>query len=118
MYELSLWLAQVSILMLYMRIWTYPWVRRLTYLMLATVTAYNIFVFVTIFTYCIPLQAVWDLTITDKYCHSKNIWWANTYLHVATDFMIFCLPMPVIMTLKFPRRQRLILLFLFAFGFL
>jgi hypothetical protein len=115
---MSLWFAQVSILMLYIRIWTYPWVRRAAHVLLAIVMLYNIFVFITVFTACIPLAAFWDFTITPAYCHSKNIWWANTYMHVITDFLIFCLPIPLIIMLKFPKKEKVILFFLFAFGFL
>ena len=46
------------------------------------------------------------------------MWLANTYLHIITDFLIYLLPMPVIFCLRFPRRQKVLLFVLFAFGFL
>jgi hypothetical protein len=79
---------------------------------------YNILVVVMVFTACIPLHAFWDFTVAGAYCHAKSIWWANTYLHVITDFMIYLLPMPVILRLRFPTRQKVLLFVLFAFGFL
>ncbi|KAK3360631.1 hypothetical protein B0T25DRAFT_496594 [Lasiosphaeria hispida] len=118
-YELSLWCSQVSILLLYIRIWTFPWVRRASYGLLALVMVYNVCVFVLVFTACVPLQAFWDFALQAQgaYCHSKDIWWANTYLHVITDFMIYLLPMPVIFQVRFPKRQKILLFVLFAFGF-
>ncbi|PKS10096.1 hypothetical protein jhhlp_001846 [Lomentospora prolificans] len=117
-YEMSLWFSQTAILILYLRIWTYPWVRRCTWILMAIIVAYNMFVFVSIFIACIPLEAFWDFTVPSKYCHTTDVWFANTYLHIATDFLIYFLPMPVILRLRFPRRQKILLFVLFAFGFL
>lgn len=115
-YELSLWFSQTSILVLYLRIWTYPWVRRCTWALIGIIFAYNTFVFISIFTACIPLEAFWNFGVTG-YCHAKSVWWANTYLHIGTDFLIYLLPMPIIFRLRFPRRQKALLFMLFAFGF-
>ncbi len=119
-YELSLWASQVSILLLYIRIWTFPYVHRAAYALLAIVMLYNIFVLATLATACVPLRAFWEfeLQLQGAYCHSKDIYWANTYLHIITDFLIYLLPMPVIMRARFPRKQKILLFVLFAFGFL
>jgi hypothetical protein len=79
---------------------------------------YNICVVITVFTACIPLQAFWDATIQGAYCHALSIWWVIGSLHIVTDFTIYLLPMSVILQLRFPRRQKVLLLVLFAFGFL
>ncbi|KAK4451283.1 hypothetical protein QBC34DRAFT_323039 [Podospora aff. communis PSN243] len=120
LYELSLWCSQVSILLLFLRIWTFPRVNRAAYYLLLLVMAYNIFVVITVLTACVPLRAFWDFELQFSgraYCHSKRIWWANTYLHVVTDFMIYMIPMPVILRARFPKRQKILLFVLFAFGF-
>jgi len=119
-YELSLWCSQVSILLLFLRIWTFPRVNRAAFLLLIVVMLYNAAVFATVLTACIPLRAFWDFELQRQgaYCHAKAIWWANTYVHVITDFMIYLIPMPVILRARFPRRQKILLFVLFAFGFL
>ena len=119
-YELSLWCSQVSILLLYIRIWTYPWVQYTAKWLLAIVMVYNVLVTVAVCTACVPLSAFWDFTLQlsgKAYCHPKSIWWANTAMHVITDFLIYLLPMPVIFTVRFPKRQKALLFVLFAFGF-
>jgi hypothetical protein len=121
LYELSLWCSQVSILLLFLRIWTFPRINRAAYYLLILVMIYNILVFITVLTACVPLRAFWDFELQFSgraYCHSKNIWWANTYLHVITDFMIYMIPMPVILRARFPKRQKILLFVLFALGFL
>lgn len=117
-YELSLWFSQTAILVLYLRIWTHPWMKRCTWALIAIITAYNIFVFVSIFTACIPLEAYWDFTVRASHCHPISVWLANTYLHIATDFLIYFLPMPIIFRLTLPRQQKALVFVLFAFGFL
>lgn len=120
-YSLSLCCSQVSIMLLYIRIWNLPWVRRVAYVLLAGVLIYNALVVVMVVTACLPLHAFWDFSLQMSgtvYCHDKRIWWANTYLHVIFDFFIYLLPMPVIFQVRFPSRQKVLLFILFAFGFL
>ncbi|KAK4042050.1 hypothetical protein C8A01DRAFT_44933 [Parachaetomium inaequale] len=116
-YELSLLCSQVTIMLLYIRIWTLPWVRRTAYGLLALAIIYNILVVAMVATACVPLSAFWGFSIKSAYCHVKNIWWANTYLHIIIDFFIYLLPMPVILRVHFPNRQKVLLFVLFALGF-
>lgn len=120
-YGLSLYCSQVSIMLLYIRIWNFPWVRRVAYVLLAGVLVYNLLVMIMVLTACIPLHAWWDIPLQlsgTVYCHKKAIWWANTYLHIIFDFLVYLLPMPVILQVRFPTRQKVLLFVLFAFGFL
>jgi hypothetical protein len=52
------------------------------------------------------------------YCQPVNLWWANQGLHLATDFAIVLLPMPVLSTLTLPRKQKFAVVGVFALGFL
>ncbi|KAK0655024.1 hypothetical protein B0T16DRAFT_3230 [Cercophora newfieldiana] len=120
LYGLSLWCSQVSILLLFLRIWTFPRVNRAAFYLLIVVMIYNILVIVTVLTACVPLRAFWDFELQfsgTAYCHAKVIWWLNTYLHVVSDFLIYMIPMPVIVRARFPKRQKTLLFVLFAFGF-
>ena len=120
-YDLSLFCSQVSIMLLYIRIWNVPWVRRAAYILLAGVLTYNVFVMVVVLTACVPLHVFWEFELQlsgEFYCHKRSLWWANTYLHVIFDFFIYLLPMPVIFQVSFPKRQKVLLFVLFAFGFL
>ncbi|KAK3356363.1 hypothetical protein B0T25DRAFT_536591 [Lasiosphaeria hispida] len=117
-YQLSLWCSQVSILLLYYRVWNYPWIRHAAKSLLVFVMIYKVLIILVCVTACIPLQAFWDFELQKhSYCHGKPIWWAATYLHIITDFLTYMLPMPVIFRVQFPIRQRILLFVLFAFGF-
>jgi len=106
--------------MLYIRIWNVPWVRRTAYALMAIVVTYNVLTIIMVLTACVPLKAFWDLDVLSQgaYCHHKNLWWAKTYLQVIIDFLIYLLPMPVIIRVKFQTRQKVLLIVLFAMGFL
>jgi len=77
----------------------------------------TVWVFVCFMTWCIPLEAHWNPMITDKWCWPDEIWTFNNSTHLITDFMIFCLPLPMLRQLNVPRRQRIFLFLIFSVGF-
>ena len=118
-YQLTLFLTKLSILLLYARILNYQHARYAVYAILIVVIVSNIWTLIVALTACIPLAAFWDYTIAaTAYCHPRSFWWANTGLHMATDFLIFALPMPIIFHLNASIRQKVLLYGIFAFGFL
>ncbi|KAL1836806.1 hypothetical protein VTJ49DRAFT_4634 [Mycothermus thermophilus] len=117
-YALSLCFTKLAILMLYIHLFTFRWAQLAGQVLFGFVVVSHLYMAVTTFTACIPLQSYWDFRVPKRYCHSNAVWWSNTALHMVTDFLIFLLPMPVVWTINLPRRQKLILSFLFGFGFL
>jgi hypothetical protein len=72
-------------------------------------------------TMCVPLWRMWDKRGSDGsdyYCHPHTVWWALTYLHIITDFMLFLIPVPVLWSMTLPCRQKAGLLFVFTVGLL
>jgi len=74
-------------------------------------------------TACVPLEAFWNwwlrfAPVQPAYCQPPNLWWANSGIHIATDVLIVLLPMPVISTLRLPRRQKMAVIGVFALGVL
>ncbi|KAK3294236.1 uncharacterized protein B0H64DRAFT_462914 [Chaetomium fimeti] len=116
-YILTLFLTKVSICLLYLTIFTLEWARRACYGVLAIVIITNLWAIATTLTYCIPLEAAWDSSIEASFCQGQDAWWANTGIIVVTDLMIFILPIPIIAPLKLPRRQKLVVVGIFAIGF-
>ncbi|KAK0663898.1 hypothetical protein QBC41DRAFT_23669 [Cercophora samala] len=119
-YNLSLTFSRISILLLYRRIFTYSWAKRAIQIVLVLVVLIGIWFVVSVCTACIPLEAFWNwgLFFTQEvYCQPGNIWWANAALHIVSDLVIMALPMPVLSSLKLPRRQKYALVGVFALGF-
>ncbi|KAL1843194.1 hypothetical protein VTJ49DRAFT_2745 [Mycothermus thermophilus] len=116
-YVLTLSLTKVSICLLYLTIFTFEWAQRASWVVLFIVVASNLTAFVSTLTYCLPLEAAWNPAVEPWFCHSDEMWWANAALAIVTDFLIFILPMPFLAPLKLPRRQKVIVVGVFAIGF-
>jgi hypothetical protein len=116
-YNLSLCLTKVSILLLYLRVLTHEYIRKVSRWTLAFVVVYNVWALGMYLTMCIPLQKMWRPEL-EGYCHPFEVWWVLTYLHIVTDFMIFLIPIPVVVTMTIPMRQKIGLLFVFTLGLL
>ncbi|KAK3395257.1 hypothetical protein B0H63DRAFT_386009 [Podospora didyma] len=116
-YHLSLAFTKISILLLYLRVLvTYDYTRKLIWATLVIVAVYNAFTFVMHLNICTPLAKVWDRSVPGT-CSDARIWWGITYMHIITDFIIFALPVPVVVGMTIPIRQKVALLFVFAMGF-
>ncbi|KAK0750956.1 hypothetical protein B0T18DRAFT_59497 [Schizothecium vesticola] len=116
-YQLSLTCSKISILLLYLRVLTYSWARRAAWVLVAVVVIYNTLYFVSTLTLCVPIEALWNRTVRGS-CHTGQVYmWTAIGFHIVTDFLMFALPLPVvIMTAALP--QRIMLLIIFALGFL
>ncbi|KAK0652592.1 hypothetical protein B0T16DRAFT_322483 [Cercophora newfieldiana] len=116
-YMLSLLFTKISILLLYIRILSYQHARYAVYVILAIVILANgIWTLATVVTACLPLNAFWDRTIVDAWCRPLVWWYANTGLHIATDVLLYVLPLPVIVNLQIKLRQKIVLYAVFALG--
>ncbi|KAL8347491.1 hypothetical protein RB598_001023 [Gaeumannomyces tritici] len=117
-YSLTVCFVKISILLLYFTFFTIGWAWWAARIAMGFVVISNVWTVGSVLTACIPLQAYWDFTArSGALCQSERIWWFNNGLHVATDFFIFALPLPVIWNLRMPWRQKLAILALFALGF-
>lgn len=132
---MTLSFSKISICLLYLTIFTLEWARRACYVVLSVVVFSNVWAFITVVTNTIPLAATWDSTIVATYTTSQDIWWAVTgyassssssspplthsrRFAVGTDILIFLLPIPIILPLKLPRRQKLAVMGIFLVGVL
>ncbi|EHA53537.1 hypothetical protein MGG_10442 [Pyricularia oryzae 70-15] len=126
-YSTAMCLTKVSILLLYL---TFLGVgrraRRAALATLAFVVVANLWIAASNFTACVPLQAYWDfglrMSLRDQgrevYCHPNMVYYVNSSINVVTDFVIFALPLPVVLSMrKLAWRQKMALLGLFGMGF-
>jgi hypothetical protein len=66
---------------------------------------------------CIPVQAAWDITITDAKCIPlRSIYLGGSIPNVILDIVIVFMPMPYVWRLHAPLGQRLILAGMFVLG--
>lgn len=66
-----------------------------------------------------PVSAYWTLSLTPQNCINERIHLLiGGIINTMTDFLVFFLPLPTVVGLQIPRRQQLILFFLFGAGFI
>lgn len=116
-YNLSLCLAKFAILLLCLRIFSPSSWRYACYVVLGIVSIYTIWIFINNIMPCIPIRAYWD-TRVEGWCFPKAIsWFTNAGLNIFTDFLVVFLPLPGILRLQLPRKQKIGVSFVFFLGF-
>ncbi len=115
---MSLLFTKIAILLLYLRVLSFRHARYIVYALLATVVVANgIWTLYTVLTACKPLKAFWIWT-PGAPCRPPRDWYANTGLHIGTDFLMYLLPLPVVITLRVDIRQKLALYAIMLLGLL
>lgn len=116
MYSIALFLTKVSILLLYLRLFPHPRFVKACWITIAVMGA---FLFWTIFGFmfmCTPVNYFWNRSIEGHCFNSKWVYFTNAPFNIITDFVLFGLPLPVLLELQLPRRQKISLIFLFGIG--
>lgn len=116
LYQVSLTLSKVSILLLYLRILAYSYARRAALAILAIVIIYSLFAIISTCTVCTPVQSFWDPEV-EGHCHPASFMWTVIGCHISTDFLMFLLPMPVVYRMTLPPGQKLGVMLGFGLGF-
>ncbi|KAM7220160.1 hypothetical protein V8F06_004488 [Rhypophila decipiens] len=116
-YCFALTFSKVSICFLYLTIFTFEWVRKACWGLLILNILCGLEALISTLTFCIPLDAFWDLTVKPIYCATDAVWWVNTGLAILTSILMFLVPIPAVLPLKLPRRQKIIVVGVFAIGF-
>ncbi|KAL1901622.1 hypothetical protein Cpir12675_000312 [Ceratocystis pirilliformis] len=95
--------------------------RVLCKLILGFLVLTHLWIVVSIFTTCVPLSSLWDVSPfgvkAGVYCHPKAVFWLNYGLHVGTDFLIFALPIPLMFYVAVPLVQHIALFVMPIAGF-
>ncbi|KAI0025002.1 integral membrane protein [Xylariomycetidae sp. FL0641] len=120
LFDLATSLIKLSMLAMVFRLTKASDVRALNWFVLAMVgiTTVNcvVFIFVTVFQ-CRPISAYWTLSLEPQDCidETAHLLAANV-INTLTDFIVVLLPIKVAATLDLPKRQRVIVIGLFAIG--
>ncbi|PMD26717.1 hypothetical protein NA56DRAFT_685042 [Hyaloscypha hepaticicola] len=115
-YNASLCLTKISIILQYLRVFVGSGVRRACWATLAFVICYGIYtISISIFA-CIPISGFWSST-PGAHCVSKKFsWFFNASFNILSDSVILILPMPTLKSLKLPTRQKAGVMMIFALG--
>jgi len=116
-YNAALTLVKISILLQYRRIFTTQSMQRATTIGLVIVGAWGITVVTMLSMLCVPIQALWDQSVHGRCLPLIPSYYVPACINIATDFGTWVLPLPIIKSLQLPRRQKIMLMFIFGLGF-
>lgn len=110
-------LIQNAFLFQYRSFFIGKWLRRMTVVMVVMVTLFGIASTVTLALQCYPTRGIWDPTYTGAKCINYRAFWlfSGTF-NTITAFVIWIMPMPLIRSLKLPKRQKYWLAIVFLLG--
>jgi hypothetical protein len=109
-------LVKASILLLFLRIFPDQRFRLFTKISFLWI-AYNAVAFsIAITLQCIPVKAVWDMSVKGKCINLSAVVFAGAGLGIFEDIVIILLPMPELKGLPLSLRKRLAIIFIFALG--
>jgi hypothetical protein len=117
-YKFTINLTKLSILCLYLRIFTQPWFRRTCWVSVFTILGYALASIIATVFQCSPVQTVWDKSrYPEGTCiNITAFWYANAIYNIVTDIIILLSVPGVVWQLRLPVRQRLGLTMVFGLG--
>ncbi|KAF4630698.1 hypothetical protein G7Y89_g7435 [Cudoniella acicularis] len=116
LYNISITLTKVSILLLYIRIFGTTKLRNVCYVMFVIIIMYGAWLLGSSIFCCVPVARFWDRSIPGKCLPPKLLTYLNASMNISTDLTLLILPLPVIHSLLLPRPQKMGLYFIFALG--
>ncbi|KAK1975816.1 integral membrane protein, partial [Colletotrichum cereale] len=111
-------LSKLSILTSYLRIAPLgSSFRRLTWVAMAAIFALLWIFLIVLWTQCLPAWHYWNLFVEGRNCLDE---WpplaSQSITTVASDFIVYIIPIPTLFRLRLPVAQRVVLIFLFSLG--
>lgn len=109
--------VKLSIVLFLGRIFPSETFRRIAQGLLVILLLHGTLFIIPFATQCVPVQSIWDRTITDRRClHLQAVGYSSGGLAMAEDIAILLLPIPYVWRLKISLRRRLAVIALFSIG--
>lgn len=116
-YYACLGTVKTAILLQYLRVFAVK-MRKITLVALVLIGLWSTALVLVSVLACRPIRGFWDKSVTNARCvPDLPQWYVNAAGNIATDILIFALPIPVLWRLNLPRSQRLSLIGIFGLGF-
>ncbi|KAL4779376.1 hypothetical protein BJX76DRAFT_361841 [Aspergillus varians] len=117
LYNLTLNLTKISMLLLYKRLFPPKKYQIALTALLVLVVCTGLYMFFGTLLLCIPVHAFWEPDRVEHTCVSREVvWYLNAALQITGDLIVVILPMPQLLKLHIPFRQKMCLMVIFALG--
>ena len=83
---------------------------------IAGLATYGTWAVVSGFLNCIPIAKFWDPSIEGFCLSPRALWFSNASMHIFTDLVILVIPIPALINLKLPLKQKIGVIVVFALG--
>jgi hypothetical protein len=118
LYVFNLVWAKLSILLMYYRIFHFPYFKRWAYIIGGFVVVWVICITFLFIFICVPVQKLWYPDLPGRCIDQVGTWIANAVSTIATDLAILVLPMPQVWKLQLRLSEKIALTVAFSLGFL
>lgn len=119
--NLGVYLAKISVLLLFLDVFVISWVRRATYVVIVLATLCGLWTTLSNILFCIPIYKFWDFAMPlepDRKCIATPMkYYVDASLNLALDFVMLFMPLPVIWHMTLPWGHKLWLYSVFVLGF-
>ncbi|KAL4810147.1 hypothetical protein BDV18DRAFT_156522 [Aspergillus unguis] len=115
LYNLCLNLTKVSVVFLYLRLFTTRTYQIILKVLLVFIVISAIYMVLGTLLVCIPVSSFWNQD--PGHCVERAvIWYLNAALQIAGDLVLVILPMPQLWIMRIPAKQKVCLIAIFALG--
>lgn len=116
LYVIVLCLVKISILLLFLRVFTNNRFHLVTKICLLWMVCQTVAFFFAVTLQCIPVSSVWDLSANRKCINTTAVIYAGAVCSIFEDIFIIILPIRELLALNMSSRQKLGVIFMFALG--
>jgi hypothetical protein len=118
LYVFNLVWTKFSLLMMYYRIFRFPYFKRWAYIIGTFIVAWVICItFLDVFI-CVPLQKLWYPKLPGRCTNLVGTWLANASSTICSDLAILILPIPQVWKLQLRKSEKVAITMAFGLGFL
>ncbi|KAF7950896.1 uncharacterized protein EAE97_002448 [Botrytis byssoidea] len=108
-YAIAVTFPKLSILAMYLRIFTVPFYRMITYFVIYILVISSTILFMMMLFQCTPVDYFWDKTIVGGKCHFdiEKLFLYASLPNIITDIVMLLLPLPFIFRLNMTRKVKI-----------
>ncbi|OQE37094.1 hypothetical protein PENCOP_c010G01814 [Penicillium coprophilum] len=120
-YNLTMILAKISALTLFTRVFHSRRFLIITYVLISFLALFGLWTTLSGFIYCIPIHYFWNPSqeARKKHCLPDGpTWFTNAGIQTFTDLLIVAMPIPLLLKLQLPKRQKWAIIVVFSLGIL
>jgi hypothetical protein len=115
-YNFALLVVKDSLLYQYLRFFVHRKYRIIAWCMMAFIMVGGIALILISCFSCHPVAYFWDKTVDGSCITRQPLWYTMAGFQLSTDFATLALPIPVLLALQLPKKQKISLVLVFMLG--